>query len=178
MREGGCGFESRRPCSVPKKWHDLLLEMGMGVQWPVGPPPLNFFAIFFWNFLLFTYCLCRGSKQHMAKALLCAQKGLTAKALLCAQKGLTAKLALPADICRVLFAACYTWLSLCRVHKGLCRMPQANFFAIVFWDFLLFTYYLCRGSKQHMAKALSCVRRKAHGKIGFAGWYLLCVTHD
>ena len=38
--------------------------------------------------------------------------------------------------------------------------------------FLLFTYYLCRGSKQHMSKALSCVRRKAHGKFGFAGWYL------
>jgi len=50
----------------------------------------------------------------------------------CLKKRLTAKLALPADICRVLFAACYTWLSLCRVHKGLCRMPQANFFAIVF----------------------------------------------
>ena len=131
-----------------------------------GASPIKFFCYFFRNFLLFTYCLCRGSKQHMAKALLCAQKGLTAK------------LALPADICRVLFATCYTWLSLCRVHKGLCRVPQANFFAIVFWDFLLFTYYLCRGSKQHMAKALSCVRRKAHGKIGFAGWYLPCVTHD
>ena len=90
MREWGCGFESCWPCSVPIKWHDLLLEMGMGVQWPVGPPPLNFFAIFSEIFC----CL------HIAFAV--GQSSTWQRLCRVSEEKLTAKLALPADICRVL----------------------------------------------------------------------------
>jgi len=37
-----------------------------------------------------------------------------------------ANTALPAAVCCVLFAVCYTRQILCRVHMSLCRVPKAH----------------------------------------------------